>query len=119
VAAQFASIDDYISSFPDDVQPLLQQVRRTILDVVPEVDETISYGIPTMMLDGRYLVYFAGWKKHISVYPIPTGDAAFEQEIAPYRAAKGTLKFPLDKPIPYDVIKRATVLLADQRSANG
>jgi uncharacterized protein YdhG (YjbR/CyaY superfamily) len=118
VAVQFASIDDYIGSFPDDVQPLLQQVRRTIRDVVPEADETISYGIPTMTLDGRYLVYFAGWKHHISVYPIPSGDAAFEQQIAPYRAAKGTLKFPLEKPIPYNLIKRVTALLADQRRAN-
>jgi uncharacterized protein YdhG (YjbR/CyaY superfamily) len=82
---------------------------------VPEVGETISYGIPTMTLHGKHLVYFGAWKHHIAVYPIPAADVAFEQEIAPYRAGQGTLRFPLRKPIPYDLIQRLATLLAEQR----
>ena len=84
---------------------------------MPEAAETISYQIPTFTLDGSAFVYVAGWKHHIAVYPIPSGDAAFEQELAPYRAAKGTLKFPLTQPIPYDLIERVAVLLAAQRGS--
>jgi len=116
MATAFATIDDYIGSFPEDVQPILQQVRDTIGDVAPGVDETISYGIPSMTLDGRYLVYFAGWKNHISVYPAPDGDESFERQIAPYRASKGTLKFPLRKPVPYDLIEQVVQLLVKQRA---
>ena len=116
MATAFATIDDYIGSFPEDVQPILQQVRDTIGDVAPGADETISYGMPTMTLDGRYLVYFAGWKNHISVYPAPDGDESFERQIAPYRASKGTLKFPLRKPVPYDLIEQVVQLLVKQRA---
>jgi uncharacterized protein YdhG (YjbR/CyaY superfamily) len=116
VADAPATIDDYIDMFPADVQTILQEVRRTIGNAVPAADETISYGIPTFTLGGRYLVYFAGWKHHLSVYPIPTGDAAFEQEIEPYAAGKGTLKFPLAKPIPYDLIERVAELLLEERT---
>jgi uncharacterized protein YdhG (YjbR/CyaY superfamily) len=119
VAATPATIDDYIETFPPDVQAILREVRRRIRSTVPTADETISYGIPTFTLGGRYLVYFAGWKHHISVYPVPTGDATFEREIDPFRAGKGTLKFPLDKPIPYELIERATALLVQDRTTGG
>ncbi len=76
---------------------------------MPDGEETISYQIPTVKLHGKYVVYFSGWKSHISVYPLPSGDEAFERDIAPYKAGKGTAKFPLNKPIPYDLIKRMTV----------
>jgi uncharacterized protein YdhG (YjbR/CyaY superfamily) len=115
VADQFATIDDYISSFPEDVQIILEEVRRTIRNAVPTADETISYQIPTITLNGKYLVYFAAWKHHIGLYPIPTADEAFEQELAPYRAGKGTVRFPLRKPIPYDFIERLVALLVKQR----
>ncbi|MEX0864488.1 MAG: DUF1801 domain-containing protein [Acidimicrobiia bacterium] len=115
-AAQFATVDDYIASFPDDVQKVLQEVRRTIREVVPEADEKVSYGIPTLTLDGRYLVYFAGWKNHISVYPLPEGDQAFDDELAPYKSGKGTARFSLREPIPHDLIRRLIALLADQRA---
>jgi uncharacterized protein YdhG (YjbR/CyaY superfamily) len=108
-------MDDYIDTFPADVQAILQEVRRRIGSVVPTAEETISYGIPTFTIGGRYLVYFAGWKHHISVYPVPTGDATFEQEIEPYRAGKGTLKFPLSELIPYELIERGAVLLVEER----
>ena len=110
-----ATIDEYIRPFPGDVQGVLQEVRRRIRKAVPTAGETISYGIPTFTLGGKYLVYFAGWKHHISVYPVPAGDATFEREIGPYRAGKGTLKFPLAEPIPYDMIERVAALLAQGR----
>ncbi len=115
VAATFATIDDYIGSFPEHVQDVLEQVRRTIRKVVPTGEETISYQIPTITLDGTYLVYFAGWKNHVSLYPIPTDDEALERKLAPYQSGKGTLKFPLDKPIPYDLIERVVKSLVQQR----
>jgi uncharacterized protein YdhG (YjbR/CyaY superfamily) len=113
------TIDDYIDAFPADVRAILGKVRRRIANAVPTAGETISYGIPTFTLGGRYLVYFAGWKHHISVYPVPTGDATLEGEIEPYRAGKGTLKFPLAKPIPYDLIERVAALLVEERKSGG
>lgn len=95
MAQQFASIDDYIRTFPGDVQLVLEELRRAILRAAPTAGETISYQIPTMTLDGKRLVHFAGWKQHVSVYPAPAGDDAFEREIAPYRSGRGTVKFPL------------------------
>ena len=114
---QFATIDDYIGSFPADVQAVLQEVRRRIRAAVPESGETMSYQIPTMTLQGKRLVYFAGWKHHISVYPVPAADQTLERVLAPYRASKGTLRFQLDQPIPYDLIERSVVALAQQRDA--
>ena len=100
------SIDDYIAGFPDDVQEVLQQIRATIRDAAPDAEETISYGIPTFRLNGTYLVYFAGYRKHVSVYPAPVGNAEFAAEMAVYGSGKGTAKFPLDRPIPQDVIRK-------------
>ena len=110
----FATVDGYIGSFPDDVRLILEEIRLRIRTAVPEAAATISYQIPTFTLDGSPFVYLAGWKHHVAVYSIPSGDAAFEQELAPYRAAKGTLKFPLKQPIPFDLIERVAVLLATQ-----
>jgi uncharacterized protein YdhG (YjbR/CyaY superfamily) len=106
MAPKFRTVDDYVASFPADVQEKLQDVRRAMRAAAPGTDEAISYGIPTLMLDGRYLMYFAGWKQHISVYPIPDVDANLDKEIAPYKAGKGTLRFPLKEPIPYELIGR-------------
>ena len=99
------TIDAYIAAFPADVQEILEQIRETIRAVVPDAQETISYGIPTFTLHGRYLVYVAGYKKHISVYPAPMGVAEFHEAVSVYGAGKGTLKFPLDQPIPFDLIR--------------
>lgn len=118
MAAKFATIDDYISSFPDDLQVILEQIRRTIRDAVPAAGETISYQMPTITLDGTSLVYFAGWKHHIGLYPIPRADDALEQELAPYRATKDTLRLPLSKPIPYDLIERLVAFLVTRRLAD-
>lgn len=118
MAAQFATVEEYIGSFPGEVQDVLREVRSTIHGAVPEAGERISYGIAAVTLDGRDLVYFAGWKKHISVYPVPTEDAGLAQELTPYLAAKGTLKFPLGKPVPYPLIGRVAAALAAQRAAS-
>ena len=110
------TVDEYIRSFPDDVQAILEKVRRTLHRAVPDAGEKISYQMPTITLDGKYVVYFAAWKDHISVYPLPAGDDAFEQEIAPYVSGRGTAKFPLDQPIPYGLIERLGGFLARERA---
>lgn len=115
MARHFTSVDDYIASQTPEVQPILQEIQRRCHAAVPEPGEMISYGIPTVILDGKYVVYFAAWAHHISVYPVPAGDAAFQAEIAPYRSAKGTLKFPLGKPAPYELIGKTAALLAAER----
>ncbi|MEU4607161.1 DUF1801 domain-containing protein [Kribbella sp. NPDC023972] len=113
---KFASVDEYIGSFPADVQEVLEEVRRTIRAVVPEAGEKISYQIPTVTLDGKALMYFSGWKEHISIYPIPPVDDELAAQIEPYRSGKGTLKVPLNKPIPYDVITRLTQAFVKARA---
>jgi uncharacterized protein YdhG (YjbR/CyaY superfamily) len=116
VVATFDTVEAYLTSFPDDVRPILEQIRAAIRAAVPGAEETMSYNIPTFTLSGRPVVYFAGWKHHVSVYPIPEADEVLERELAPYRAAKGTLRFPLARPIPYEAIGRAAALLAARRS---
>ena len=97
-------IDEYIAGFPAEVQEILQKVRMTIKKAVPEAEEAISYDMPTFNLRDQYLIYFAAYKKHIGLYPIPAGDEKFNQELSAYRAGKGTLQFPLGQPIPYRLI---------------
>ena len=112
MAAAFATIDEYIASFPPAVQEVLQDIRRTMHAVVPDAGEAISYNMPSLTLGGRSFVYFAGWKRHVSVYPIPDGDDAYEEQLTPYRSGASTAKFPLGKPIPHDLIARITKHLA-------
>lgn len=112
MAQQFATIDEYIATLPPAVGEILQLVRRTIHDAIPGAGETISYHMPTITLDGKSVVAFAGWKKHIALYPAPAGDADYERDIAPYRTQTSTLNFPLKDPIPYALIGRTAALLA-------
>ena len=98
------TIDEYIAAFPQEVQDLLEQIRATIKEAAPEAKETISYNMPGFTLNGHYLVYFAAYKKHIGMYPVPTGDAEFNAELSTYVAGKGTVRFPFDKPIPFNLI---------------
>jgi uncharacterized protein YdhG (YjbR/CyaY superfamily) len=112
-----ATVDEYVGSFPPDVQRSLEDVRRAIRAAVPEADERISYGIPTFAIGGRYVVYFSGWKEHLSVYPIPDGDSGLAAELEPYRAGKGTLKFPLSKLMPLELITRISARLLEQHRA--
>jgi len=99
-------IDKYIAGFPNDVQENLEKIRRTIRKAAPGAEETISYQIPTFTLKGKYLVYFAAYKKHIGLYPAPRGIEKFKKELSVYAGGKGTVRFPLDKPIPFDLIER-------------
>ncbi len=101
------SIDDHISLFPPDIQRLLQQVRETIKAVAPEATETISYGIPTFQYHGN-LVHFSGYAHHIGFYPGSSSIREFASELSAYKTSKGTVQFPLDKPIPFDLIRRIT-----------
>ncbi|WP_407342032.1 iron chaperone [Pengzhenrongella phosphoraccumulans] len=113
----YPTVDEYIGSFPQDVSTRLEEVRRTIRAVAPTTAETISYQMPTVMLDGRYLVYFAAWKHHIGLYPIPPLSAALEAEVEPYRGTRSTVRFPLREPTPYDLIGRVVAEVASQRAA--
>ena len=113
------TIDEYIQTFPADVQAILEKIRQTIHQAVPEVQETIRYGMPTFDLNGQHLVFFAGWKQSISIYPLPAGNAAFQQKIAPYKNEKSTLRFPVDKPLPYDVVGEMVTLLKQEKPASG
>ena len=103
---QYKTIDEYIKSFPGDVQVILQKMRQTIRKAAPGAVEAISYQMPTFKLNGKNLVHFAGWKEHIGFYPTPSGTEAFQKEISPYKAAKGSIQFPLDRPIPYNLVEK-------------
>ena len=100
---QFTDIDDYISYFPVETQEILQQVRTTIKAAAPTAEETISYQIPAFRYKG-ILVRFAGYKKHIGFYPDPSGIEKFKDALSEYESGRGSVKFPLNKPVPYDLI---------------
>jgi uncharacterized protein YdhG (YjbR/CyaY superfamily) len=102
----FNSIDEYIGTFPENVQKIMEQLRETIKEAAPEAAEKISYNMPTFTLHGTYLVYFAGWKNHIAFYGAPRGNPEFQKDLSPYESGAGTLQFPYDKPIPHDLITR-------------
>lgn len=111
----FKSVDQYIASHPKDVQTVLQRVRGTIRKALPKAEEVISYQIPTYKQQGAYVVYFAGWKQHFSLYP--ANDhlvAAFKDELAPYKISKGTIRFPLSQPVPVKLIERIAKFLAKE-----
>jgi len=101
----YKDVDAYIAAYPKPVQRMLQQVRRTIRKAAPEAKETISYRIPAYMLNGP-LIYFAAFDDHFSLYPAPRGAAEFKKELAGYKGGKGTVQFPLDKPLPLGLITR-------------
>jgi uncharacterized protein YdhG (YjbR/CyaY superfamily) len=98
-------IDKYIAGFPKDVQDILEKLRATIQKEAPDAEETINYGIPTFTLKGN-LVHFAAFKKHIGFYPTPTGIEKFKNELSAYEMAKGSVQFPLDKSLPFDLISK-------------
>ena len=103
---RFTTIDEYIASFPDGVQEILQTLRATIKAEAPEAQECIRYHLPTFTLNGAYLIYFAAWKKHISLYPYTSAmEAAFEETAAYKTSGKGTIQFPLNRPLPIGLIR--------------
>jgi uncharacterized protein YdhG (YjbR/CyaY superfamily) len=99
------NMDDYIAGYPEDVRRILEKVRRTIRKAAPEAEETIKYQIPTFILKGN-LIHFAAYRNHIGLYPAPMGNTGFKQELLAYATGKGTLQFPLDQPIPFDLISK-------------
>ena len=102
----FNSIDEYIASFPEDVQKIMKELRSTIKAAAPEAGEKISYNMPTFTLNGTYLVYFAGWKNHIAFYGAPRGNAEFKEDLSAYESGAGTLQFPYDNPMPLGLITK-------------
>jgi uncharacterized protein YdhG (YjbR/CyaY superfamily) len=104
--SQTKTIDTYIQTFPNDVQQVLKKLRQVIRQAAPSAVEYIGYQMPGFKLNGKPLVYFAAWKTHIGFYATPSGNEAFQKELSSYKGAKGSVQFPLDKPIPYDLIKK-------------
>lgn len=102
----FTSIDEYLAACPEQSQSYVQKIRETIQSVAPKAKEKISYQIACFELNGRNLVHFAGWKGHVSMYPIPSGTKEFTEEISKYADGKGTIKFMLDKPLPLKLIRQ-------------
>lgn len=101
----FKTVDEYIQSFPKDVAERLEQIRQTVKKAAPDAQEVISYNMPLFKQNGR-LVYFAGYKNHIGFYPMTGAIKKFNKEISVYKWSKGSVQFPNDKPIPYDLIKK-------------
>lgn len=108
-------IDEYIAGFPSDVQKILEKIRMTIRKAAPTAEEAIKYQMPTFTLNGN-LVHFAAFKKHIGLYPAPRGDEKFKDELSAYEGKKSTVRFPLDKPIPFDLISRIVKFRVKTRS---
>lgn len=104
--SQARTVDEYIGGFPPDTQRVLQELRELIAAHAPGATETISYAMPTFDLNGRHLAHFAGYPRHIGFYPIPTGMEAFKVELSAFKTGKGSVQFPLDQPLPRDLIAR-------------
>jgi uncharacterized protein YdhG (YjbR/CyaY superfamily) len=109
-AQKFETIEEYIESFPKNIQNILVKLRDTVRRAAPESEESISYDMPTFKLNKERLVYFSAWKNHIGFYSIPQGDEAFKKELSPYEGEKGSLRFPLEQPIPYDLVRKIVTL---------
>ena len=104
MATQFRTIDEYIDTFPEDVQQILETIRQTVKRAAPDSTETISYQMPTFKWNGESLIHFGAWKHHIGLYPIPAGTAEFDKELAPYVTGKGTVRFLIREPIPHNLV---------------
>ena len=104
------TIDEYISECPEEVRPVLQKIRSVIKEAAPQASEKISYQMPTFYLNGN-LVHFAAHQNHIGFYPTPSGIEAFSDELSIYKSSKGAVQFPLDQPIPYELIGKITRFL--------
>lgn len=119
MARRFDDVDAYIASFPAGVQEVLRELRRLVREVVPDAVEGISYQIPTYKVEGKAFVYFAGWKSHVSLYPMPPLEEPLETEVAAYRSGKDTIRFPLSEPLPTDLVSRIVSAMRDGRARAG
>jgi uncharacterized protein YdhG (YjbR/CyaY superfamily) len=115
-AVKPGNIEAYIAAFPKDVQKILEQVRLTARKAAPGTEETISYGIPAFRYRGRVIIYFAGYKNHIGLYATPAGHAAFAKELSAYRQGRGSVQFPLDKPMPLNLIAKIVKFKVQQQA---
>ena len=111
-----ANIDEYIADFPEETQKILKKIRTIIKTTTPEAEESLAYGMPAYKTDGKPLVYFAGYKNHIGFYATPNGHLQFKEELSIYKQGKGSVQFPLDKPIPFELIKRITAFRANENN---
>jgi uncharacterized protein YdhG (YjbR/CyaY superfamily) len=107
-------VGDYILSFPIEIQNILSEIRKRIMSIAPEAVEGLAYGMPSYKLNGKPLVYFAAFKKHIGFYATPSGHAAFEKDLSKYKQGKGSVQFPLDELIPYDLIERIVIFRKEE-----
>ena len=114
-----ATVDDYVAGLADDIAQVVRRVRQAIRAALPDAEERIRYGMPAVMLDNRYALHYAGWKKHIGLYPVSDLPEPLEAEIAPYRTHKDSVRFVYAKPIPYDLIERLAHELGAARRAAG
>lgn len=114
--AKANSVDQYIDTFPATTRAILRQVRSVVQDSAPMAQEKIAYGIPAYKLNGKPLVYFAGYKNHIGFYATPTGHSTFSEALSKYKQGKGSVQFPLDEPIPYELIKQIVAFRVTQAS---
>jgi uncharacterized protein YdhG (YjbR/CyaY superfamily) len=103
---RFETIDEYIATSPRNVRDILEELRRVIRESAPDSEETISYGIPTFDLNGRHLVHFAAYENHIGFYPTSSGITRFKKELSRYQLSRGTVRFPINEPVPFDLIRR-------------
>lgn len=107
------NFEEYFAQFPEDIQQILENIRSVIHQAAPDATEKISYQMPTFYLYGN-LVHFAAFKSHIGFYPVPSGIDKFKDELSQYKGGKGSVQFPLDKPIPYDLIRRITLFRVEE-----
>lgn len=112
------AVDEYIDGYPPEVQEILRTVRAALHRAVPGGEERFRYGMPAVMLGGRYGLHFAAWKKHLGLYPVARLAAPLEERVAPYRAAKNSLRFPYAQPVPYDLIEELAAALAAEHPAD-
>jgi len=112
----FATVEDYIASFPPETREILERVRDAIRSQVPGAEEKVRYDMPAVILSGRYAIHYAAWKKHIGIYPVATAPDELERRIAPFRSGKDSVNFPYSAPIPYDLIERMAAFLAEKHS---
>lgn len=110
------AIDEYVAGFPEETRAVLQEMRTIIAAAAPDAVETMSYAIPTFDLHGRHLVHFAGYESHIGFYPAPSGIAAFKDELKPFKSAKGSVQFPLDRPLPANLIWRIVAFRVEEEA---
>lgn len=111
---KYSSVDEYIADFPVDIREILENIRRVVKESAPGAEESISYGMPGFKLNGQRLVYFSAWKKHIGFYGASSAVEPFKKELSSYKILKGTIQFPLEKPMPLDLIRKIVKYLASR-----